>query len=57
MSDLRDRVALALDSFNKDEWWDIYRQFNPTATTEQFDADWAEFQRAKAARAERLLVQ
>jgi hypothetical protein len=37
-----------LAEYDADEWWDFYRIFKPDATREEFDRDWAEFQRLKA---------
>ena len=34
---------------NRDEFFDVYREFKPEATREEFEREWAEFQRLKAA--------
>ena len=42
--------------FDKDEWFDVARKFKPELTREEFEAEWEEFQRQKAARMESLKV-
>ena len=44
-------------SLTADEWFDVYRQFRPQATREEFDQAWREFQRLKAERQRRKVVQ
>lgn len=39
-----------LNELTKDEFWDVARRLRPDLTREQFDADWEEFQAAKAKR-------
>lgn len=34
--------------FDKTEWRSVYFHFKPSATEEEYDADWAEFQAMKA---------
>lgn len=36
-----------IPGMTKDEWFDVYRQFFPDASQEQYDADWEEFQAFK----------
>lgn len=33
---------------DKDEFYDVYRQFKPDTTREEFEKEWDEFQRLKA---------
>lgn len=40
-----------------DEFYDVYRVFRPDATREEFEREWAEFQRWKAAMQARREVQ
>jgi hypothetical protein len=40
-----------------DEWFDVYREFHPEATREEFERDWAEFQAWKAEYRRRRSVQ
>ena len=37
-----------MSELTADEFYDVFRQFRPDATREEFDAEWAEFQRLKA---------
>lgn len=37
-----------LDEFDKDEWYEVYKQFKPQASQEEYDRDWDEFQKRKA---------
>lgn len=46
-----------MGELNADEWYDVYRQFKPDATREEFEADWEDFQRAKAAEMRRRETQ
>lgn len=39
-----------LDELNREEWWEVAKRIDPNMTREQFDADWEEFCRLKAAR-------
>ena len=39
--------SVKLNELDKNEWYDVYRQFKPEATREEFERDWAEFQQAK----------
>ncbi len=48
---------IRLHEFDKQEWTDVYRIFRPSATLEQFEKDWQEFQAEKAARSKRLNTQ
>lgn len=36
------------DGLNKDEFFDVYRFFRPSATREEYEREWDEFQRLKA---------
>jgi len=40
-----------MSDLDKEEMWDVARKINPKITREQFEADWAEFVRLKAAKA------
>lgn len=40
-----------LDELDRIEWWDVCRKVRPDLTEDEFEAQWAEFQRAKARRA------
>ncbi len=46
-----------LNELDESEFFDVYREFRPSASREEFSAEWAAFQRFKAAFMERLLVQ
>lgn len=37
-----------LDSFTKDEWWDVFKMFQPDATWEEYEVEWEKFQEYKA---------
>jgi hypothetical protein len=37
-----------LSGLTADEFYDVYRLFRPGATREEFEKEWAEFQRLKA---------
>lgn len=39
-----------LDELDREEWWEVARQVDPTISREQFEADWAEFCRLKERR-------
>lgn len=41
---VREPTALGM---TKDEFYDVYRQFKPEATREEYEQDWREFQAAK----------
>jgi hypothetical protein len=41
---------LSLTTFDKQEWWDVYREFKPDATELDFEAAWERFQVAKKQR-------
>jgi hypothetical protein len=36
------------EGLTKDEFFDVYRSFNPDATREEYEREWNEFQRLKA---------
>lgn len=42
---------------DKDEFFDVYRQFCPTATREEYDSEWDTFQMLKAQHEARKKVQ
>ena len=48
MSNLEPNVKL--NELDKQEWWDVYRQFRPDATEAEFDTAWNDFQKEKAKR-------
>ena len=37
-----------LNEFDKEDWWDVAQEANPSYTREQYEKDWAEFQAMKA---------
>jgi hypothetical protein len=41
----------------RDEFFDVYREFRPLATREEFDREWDEFQRFKAERLAKKALQ
>jgi hypothetical protein len=47
-------MTVRLDEFNADEWFDVAKKFKPRLSREEFDRDWAEFQREKAERLQRM---
>lgn len=42
---------------NRDEFFDVYRQFRPQATREEFDREWDLFQEFKAEHERKLRIQ
>ncbi len=46
-----------LKELDESEFYDVYREFRPTASREEFAAEWAAFQRFKAAYVKRLGTQ
>jgi len=47
-------MTTRLDELDKIEWWDVARRLCPAITWEQFELQWIEFQRWKAARTETM---
>jgi hypothetical protein len=43
-----------LNEMDDNEWWDVARKLNPNLTREEFDQQWRDFQREKAARERKL---
>jgi hypothetical protein len=39
-----------INHLDKEEWWDVARSIDPTISRQQFEADWAEFLKMKAAK-------
>lgn len=48
---------IRLNEYTKTEWWDVYRQFFPNATPEEYDLAWADFCRMKAEHLAKLSTQ
>jgi len=46
-----------LTSLDKNEFFDVYRQFRPNTSREEFERDWLDFQTAKAAHEASLGIQ
>jgi hypothetical protein len=46
-----------LDELDANEFYDVYREFRPGATREEFQAAWDRFQLAKAERQHRTAMQ
>lgn len=37
--------SVKLYEFTKEEWWDVGRRINPDLTWEEFEEQWAEFEK------------